>query len=596
MILKQFVCSLTLVAFLSPLAAGQAVQAKASEDEQAALKKDAAVFLRDTLADVNNLRTLENRISFSAELAGLMWFYDEKEARSLYAGVFGNFRELLMRYDIQMNQFSSVDGDEDEPYGYGRGGMFAEITDKARLMRRFRTAMAVRQQIAMSLAEHDPELAFGFYFDSVTAISNPLFHKQLEQRDKLFEVKLMTEIARTNAAKAADFALKSLDDGVNYQHIELLKKIYEKDQEKGAELAAAMLSKIRSGKGSDLWITNSFLAAAGESFEKSKDKDPKRPMLDRDGLRDLADSLAQAILDRDEESFSVPEYVDLIEKYNPSRAVQIRAKFKRPTGGRSGNAGSRGYAFNAASNAANTVSNTLSNANARAERDRQEQEQQEKAAEEFQQDVEKLANKDLPKEERDKITAQARRILTRTPGTDKKIVGLSALAAQAAKAGDKELAAEIMKDARALVNPQPKTYQDFLLTWMLATGYASAEPEKAFPLLEDTITRANDTISAFIKVGEFIDVAGEVINDGEVQVGAFGGEIVRGLTSELGMADSTLKVLAKADFKKTRDLTSRFDRSEIRILAKMMILRAVLGSEKQDASKDEKAVDVILDK
>lgn len=591
MIFKQFVCSLTLVAFLSPLAAGQAVQAKASDDDQAALKKDAAVFLRDTLADVNNLRTLENRISFSAELAGLMWFYDEKEARSMYVAVFGNFRELLMRYDMQMNQFPSIDGDNDESFSYRSGGMFSEITDKARLMRRFQTAMAVRQQIAMSLAEHDPELAFTFYFDSVTAISNPLFQKQLEQRDKFFEVRLITEIARTNAAKATEFAIKSLDDGLNYQHLELLKKIYDKDPEKGAELASAFLSKVRSGKSADMWLTNSFLTIAGESFEKSKGQGGKRPMLDRDGLRDLADSLAQAILDNDDEAFSGLQYVEQVEKYNPSRAVQIRAKFRRSAGGRSGGA-SYANAANALANAANTMANTVGARNPRAE---QEQQEREKAEKELQQNVEKLANKELPKDERDKIAAQARRILMQTPGTDKKIVGLSALATQVAKAGDKELASEIMKDARALVNPQPKTYQDFLLTWMLATGYASAEPDKAFPLLEDTIMRANETISAFIKVGEFIDVAGEMIDEGEVQVGAFGGQVVRGLTSELGMADSTLKVLAKADFKKTRDLTSRFDRSEIRILAKMMILRAVLGDGKPDDSKEGKAVDAILD-
>jgi hypothetical protein len=181
-----------------------------------------------------------------------------------------------------------------------------------------------------------------------------------------------------------------------------------------------------------------------------------------------------------------------------------------------------------------------------------------------------------------------------TPGTDKKIVGLSALAAQVAKAGDRGLAAELMRDAQALVNPQPKTYQDFLLTWMLATGYAGSQPEKAFPLLEDTIMRANDTLAAFIKVGEFIDVAGEMIDEGEVQVGAFGGQLVRGLTSELGMAESTLRMLAKADFKKTRDLTSRFDRSEIRILAKMMILRAVLDEKKPDKAAEEKIQEEML--
>jgi predicted Mrr-cat superfamily restriction endonuclease len=52
------------------------------------------------------------------------------------------------------------------------------------------------------------------------------------------------------------------------------------------------------------------------------------------------------------------------------------------------------------------------------------------------------------------------------------------------------------------------------------------------------------------------------------------------MTRELNLADSTIRVLAIADFEKTKDLTNRFDRQEVRILAKMLVLRAVLGDDK----------------
>ena len=125
---------------------------------------------------------------------------------------------------------------------------------------------------------------------------------------------------------------------------------------------------------------------------------------------------------------------------------------------------------------------------------------------------------------------------------------------------------------------------DFGLSWVLASGYASVDPEKAFPLLEETIGRANDTLAAFIKVGEFIDVNEDFITDGEVQVGAFGGQMVRGLTKELGMADSTIEVLAKADFDKTKNVANRFDRLEIRVLVKMMVLRTLLSPKQAPPS------------
>ncbi len=198
-----------------------------------------------------------------------------------------------------------------------------------------------------------------------------------------------------------------------------------------------------------------------------------------------------------------------------------------------------------------------------------------------------LNSKQLPKEERDKVIAQSRKIISQTPGKDKKIVALSLLAAQVAHAGDKDLAAEIMRDAERLVNPQPKNYQDFLLSLMLAAGYAEADPDKAFPLLETLILRQNELTSATIKLAEFIDVNGEIIDDGEIQIGMFGGDMIRGMTNELGMASSTIRSLAKADFAKTRNLTNTFDRTETRVLAKMLVLRAVLEKKDPEAKPED---------
>lgn len=588
--LTKLLSALTLLAIFSQLGIAQALTDKKPTDDPEALKKEAVAFLRETMADVNNLRTLENRISFSAELAGLMWFHDEREARSLYVTAFGNFRELLTQYDHQMNALGEP-GDEQE--SVGRRTLFGEVGERGQLYRRFQTAMQVRQQIAMSLAEHDAELAFQFYFDSALAVTNAEFRKQLDSRDEYFENQLLAEIAKTNASKAVQFAKKSVEKGLNYQHIDILRKIYAKDPEKGAELAVVMLAKVKTNLDADqFWVISSFLGAASDSFEASQKEGGKRPMLTQSELRELADTFGQAILDDKSENSNGLGYVVAIEKYSPSRAIQIKAKFKAASGTRDPNRYTvRGESAPPPPPPPKASSGLGSALSEKQDRERIERENAEK---ELQDNVGKLANKQLPKEERQKIVAQARKILMSTPGKDKKIVGLSALAATVAKAGDKELAAEIMKEAQALVNPQPKNYQDFLLTWMLAAGFAEAEPEKAFPLLEDTIMCANDTLSAFIKVGEFIDVAGEMIDDGEVQVGAFGGQMVRGLTSELGMADATLRTLAKADFKKTRDLTSRFDRSEVRILAKMMILRAVLGEGK--IKKAEAEVSVLTEK
>lgn len=572
------------------IANAQVAGKKTPTEDAEKLKKEAVTFLRETMADAGNLRTLENRISFAAEMASLMWFHDEKEARSMCGTAIGDFKELLLQYDARINSLGT--GTDSENFS---GGMFGDTGERSLLTRRFRTAMQVRQQMAMSIAEHDADLAFGFYYESLATISNIEFRKQMESRDTYFEHQLMTQVAQSDAGKAAQFGKKSLEKGVNYQHIDLLKKIYVKDPEKGIDFGAALLGKIKKDEmeSSNLHIAHSLLDYGSGILETSKKEGGKKPVYTQQELRDLAELLAQGVLKSDpDDHVSGIQYLPAIEKYSPSRAAQIRAR----SVGRNSNSNSGGYGTNTMAgdtpfpSGYGNSSGMNSNSNSNTSPYQKEIEERLKDEALLKSGVESLGSVALPKEEREKIIDQARKILMRTPGRDKKIMGLSMLAKQVSSAGDKELAAEIMKDAQNLINPQPKNYQDFMLTWMLAAGYAEADPEKAFPLLEDTILRANETISAFVKVGEFIDAAGEMIQDGEVQVGVFGGSMVRGLTSELGMADSTLRNLARSDFTKTKNLTSRFERPEVRILAKMMILRAILGDKKEVKSDEDVTV------
>ena len=566
-----------ILAFTTPIFT-QVTDKKDAKGQAAELQKQGVAFLRETMSDVSNLRTLENRISFSAEMAGLMWFHDEREARSMFTTAIGDFRELIARLDAQMNAMpESADA---EAMGIG---LFADVTGRAKIEQKYRIAMAVRQQIASSIAEHDPDLALGFYYD--TNSTNPKMHSSYGS-ETYFEFTLLGQIAEKNAAKAAQFGIKSVEKGLEQQHVELLRKIYEKDQEKGVEFGSALLSKAKFDKPKQekLYALNSLLEFGSGNLESSAGGAGKRPIFSRSDLKELADVLANGVLDNDNGAGA--GYVSMIAKYQPGRAAQIRAKLGSAAGDNNSvaNRSSR-RPSNALKTSANTVAaedhtdndndvsakESNSNSNSRASGETPD--------EMLDKSIEKLGKGGLPKEEREKAIGQARKILMQTRGRDKQVMGLSMLASQVAKAGDKELAAEIMKDAASLVNPNPKHYQDFIFTLMVAAGYAESDPEKAFPILEDTIGRVNDLIYSFVKIGEFIDVSEEMITDGEAQVGAFGGGMIRGLGKELGVAEATISTLVKADFAKTKALTNRFDRPEVRVLAKMLVLRSVLGKK-----------------
>lgn len=471
-------------------------------------------------------------------------------------------------------------------------GFLGDLGEKARITRKFSTAIAVRQQIALSFAEHDAESALSFYYDTKSLISNPEFRKQIDANASFFESQLLMTAVDGKSPKAMQFAAKSLDAGFKLQHVELLKKITAKDAGKGAEFGAAILGKLRSDKiGSGEFYAVSALLAFGDDNLTASRNGEKKAVYSESDLREIANMFGQAILERKTAgNMSGMEFADRIAKYAPGRAAQIRAK----SGGAVAKSGSasmaqKAYVGNAAAdiefdeedNYRVSASNSMSNSNSTG--DSAAREARSRAEEKMKQDVMSLSGKEISKEEREKIIARARKMVAATPSREKKVTVLSLLANQAAAAGDKALAAEIMSDAAAFVSNDPKNYQDFIFNWVIAGGFAAADPSRAFPLLDDTIARANVTIDAFVKVAEFIDVSGEMVNDGEVQIGAFGGPMIRGLTGGIDMAGPTIKLLAQADFAKTKDLANKFDRPEVRILAKMLVLRTVLNDKERPA-------------
>jgi hypothetical protein len=538
-----------------------------------ALEKSSVEFLRETRAEVEGLRLAENRISFSSELASLMWFHDESEARAMYAGVINDFRQLLIACDSQMNQFGPKPADEPE----SNGPFFAaDPTERQKVERKFRITVGVRQSIALSMAEHDPELALGFFYDSFSVISNPDLRKQIETTDKYLEQQLLDQVAAIDPAKAAQLAKKSLDKGFTNQQVELLKKLYDKDVDNAIDFAAGLLVKLKTEKSDtlDLAAADSLLKYGTQVLDKSRTMNGKKPIYSDGDLRDIAEVLAQGVLARSTDS-GIPyvNYARDVERYQPGRGIQIRSKFQprnppraAPQAARTANTSRTGG--NPALSAAAVV--------AKAQREQNEKKMFD--------DIAKIGTAKLADDQRDKIVQQARSTIMSMPTRDKKVTALSMLAAQVAKAGDKDLANELMRDASSFVNPQPKNYQDYLLTWMLATGYSTVDPDRAFNMLDDTVNRANDLINSAIKIGEFVDVTEEIISDGELQVGAFGGSMIRDVMKQLGNADSTIQTLSKVDFEKMKGTTNRFDRPEIRVLAKMLVLRAVLGNKKPAAS------------
>ncbi|MGI8787720.1 MAG: hypothetical protein ACR2HG_08180 [Pyrinomonadaceae bacterium] len=553
---KKLFAAIFVISICAQFAFSQTVETNKKDEIPADVKKEAVAFLRETSADVNNLRTLENRISFSAEIAGLMWFDDEKEARAMFQIVINDFRQLLIDYDGQLNSLG-VAPELSDVYSRDSGA-------KAQITRKFYKAFGVRQQIATAIAFHDPELAFNFYTETGTVISNPTFRKQIEGNDVYFETRLLNQIAAKNVDAALKYGRKTLAKGFNAELINVLKKIYEKDDEKGAAFGEDIAAKLKSDASNpeSFYYVSQVLSIGIENLDAIKGKPNKRPMFSESSLRDLSELLAQEILKReDAEGSELLGYLPNIERFSPARAAQIRQKFDIKN--KVKNATTSGITQQMVESPPAPV--------------KPEQEAQKQLSENLQ----NLGDKKLSDDDRKKVVEESKKIIAETSDRETKFAALNALAVQVAKLGDKELAQDLMNDVRSLTNLQPKNYRDYLEIWMLVSGYSQVDTDKAFPILEDTIFRLNDTISAFVKVGEFIDITGDIIDDGEIQVGSFGGDMTRDILRGLGASDTTVRNLAVADFTRTKNLAGKFERPEVRILAKMLILQAVLAKNEQ---------------
>lgn len=555
------------------------------------LKAKGVEMLRETTSSVANLRTAENRISFMAELASLMWMHDRDQARGMYGSVVMDFKNLIAQIDTQMNMAQAAADADLRDLGPGPG-MFNEPSDALRAATKFRSAMAVRQAIAMSLAEHEPELALSFYYDAIAGITNPRL-AEMTSNDGYFEVQLLQSVAKKDLDRAVQLAKNTLKGRLNYLHIGLLRQIYDKDAEKGIELAGVFLSKIKNDgpEKLEMYVVASLVGLSDELTSESGDATNRKPLYTQQELRELADMMGRAMLEGDPEMGAGIGYISIIDKYSPARAAQVRAKFKMGPAGRAAGSGI-GVATNVMNSAArmatsNTNANVSGTPNPDWEAAEREREAREEAERKLMEDIGGIGKKELPKEERDRIVARSREIIMKTPGREKKIMALSALATSVKQAGDAQLAAEIMREAESLVRPDPRNYQDFLATWMIISGYASAEPDRAFMMLDDTIYRANEVIGAFVRVGEFIDVTEQMIVDGEIQLGAFGGGMIRGLSNELNIAEATIGLLVDANLERTKAAADKFDRPETRVLARMMILRNILADKEKADDVDE---------
>jgi hypothetical protein len=183
---------------------------------------------------------------------------------------------------------------------------------------------------------------------------------------------------------------------------------------------------------------------------------------------------------------------------------------------------------------------------------------------------------------------ETRKYLSRASNNEERIAALSQLAIVVAQKGDRKAALQLLEEARNLSPGRARYSRQLLAQLQIARAYAAVDPAQSFAILEPSIDQLNELIGAAILLGEFFGEE-EVIRDDELVIQP----VVQMVESFQQQYGRDLNLLARSDFARTRDAAEKFQRYEVRLLARLMVAQSVLAQkteEKEDLLKATEGV------
>ena len=168
---------------------------------------------------------------------------------------------------------------------------------------------------------------------------------------------------------------------------------------------------------------------------------------------------------------------------------------------------------------------------------------------------------------------QLRQALASLHSDDERIDLLLQMAAATQRPGsktnDKKLALKLLGEAQRLTNRRAGNYQQFEQQLKVAEAFAPLDPARSFEVLDPGINQLNELLSAAAVLSGF-EV--NIFRDGELPL-----ETGSELGSMVARYGQQLAGLAKIDFERAEASANKFQLAEPRLLARLTIVRSVLG-------------------
>ena len=409
-------------------------------------------------------------------------------------------------------------------------------------------------------------------------------------------------MAERDPAFALQLAREILEKGITFELSNLVRQLNEKDPVKASEFAGEVIAKLRlTNVATDM--RSSLLAihllqysrtpeATGPSATRAATA--KNLRLSDEQRRDLVDIVTNAALNATANShllYRIREVVPEIQQFFPERfaALDQKAKvFNESLTQRQRDENtyndliSRGIPEEIVRRAAAQTERerlslylqaaTIVTARDNADSFRNVVNKEIKDEREQQNILDLLDTEQINAAAHRKQLDELRKLLPKIRRKEERARAMVEMALLLKEKGEDAEAATLLDEAAELIKTDLKseTQTNALLT--LLSAYALIDPPKAFALAERTVDQANSQISLLLLVDRVVKSG--AVKKSEIILDHPGIMPLDFLVFKYGKG---VAALAAADFNRTKALADRFDRNELRIMARLLIVKGILS-------------------
>lgn len=588
---QYLVASLALLLLVAAPAAAQSVDApqepaaqsappEKAREKQQEVQQRALVLLDEVAADAQTLRLAENRIRIQTMAADLLWTRDENRARAAFKEAVSNLNQLA----------SNVDADNPQSYNY------------------VHLAFMLRQEMLQMVARRDARLALDMLRATRQPESQAASGHGPQDNERYMEQSLAAQVAASDPKLALQVAEESLSKGLSFELINVFARLQEKDSEAAAKLLTGIVGKIRSENLSTNYeaanVAVNLLQSISRQPAPNSPSAPNRPAvktttatIDQQIIRDLMDTVATAALNAPPNNpnllMMLQGMMPQVEKYASARVPSLRRKIAEINRGQDEQS-RQGNEFNllVQNGSLDDVIEAAGKAPPEARSGYYQQAAWKALGQGDATRARQLINDHIsdPVQRSQMLTqidrdaawremgqgklAEARQLLARLRSSEERVGLLAQMAAMAQGKGDHQLARGLLEEARGLLDNQVRNTQQLNTRLQVARAYASLEPAQSFELIEPIIDRINEVLAAAEVLDGFMG-GNNLFRDGELIMQPQNGQlemIYYSFAREIGQ-------LARHDFKRAKDVADRFQRTEARVMALLLVAQGVLAEQ-----------------